>query len=104
MIPPPFEFPRSHFDSTDTARGGYSSMIWVGTCLWDLKSRPIFIPNFAEKWDPFLYQIHKFYKIVKLSSKFRKFWYQIDEIGPIFAPILENFENMTHVYTSFCTE
>ena len=68
--------------------GGYSSMIWVGTCLWDLKSRPIFIPNFAEKWDPFLYQSHKFYakitknftlfsKIVKLSSKFRKFWYQI---------------------------
>ena len=42
--------------------------------------------------------------MVKLSSKFRKFWYQIDEIGPIFAPILENFENMTHVYTSFCTE
>ena len=82
---------------------------------WDLKSRPIFIPNFTEKWDPFLYQSHKFYvkltknftlfsKIVKLSNKFRKFWYQIDEIGPIFAPILENFENMTHVYTSFCTE
>ena len=33
-------------------RGGYSSMIRVGTCRWDLKSRPIFIPNFAEKWDP----------------------------------------------------
>ena len=80
--------------------GGYSSMIWVGTCLWDLKSRPIFIPNFAEKWGPFLYQSHKFQakitkiftlfsKIVKLSSKFRKFWYQIDETGPIFAPILK---------------
>ena len=44
-------------------QGGYSSMIWVGTCgtcHWDLKSRPIFIPNFAEKWDPFLYQSHKF--------------------------------------------
>ena len=40
--------------------GGYSSMIWVGTCRWDLKSRPIFIPNFAEKWDPFLYQSQKF--------------------------------------------
>ena len=35
-------------------RGGYSSMIWVGTCRWDLKSRPIFIPNFTEKWDPFV--------------------------------------------------
>ena len=45
-----------------------------------------------------------FSKIVKLSSKFWKFWYQIDEIEPIFAPILENFENMTHVYTSFCTK
>ena len=42
--------------------------------------------------------------MVKLSSKFRKFLYQIDEISPIFGPILENFENMTHVYTSFCTE
>ena len=40
--------------------GGYLSMIWVGTCRWDLKSRPIFIPSFAEKWDPFLYQSHKF--------------------------------------------
>ena len=40
--------------------GGYSSMIWVGTCRWDLKSRPIFIPNFAKNWDPFLYQSHKF--------------------------------------------
>ena len=43
-------------------------------------------------------------KIVKLSKKFWKFGYQIDEIEPIFAPILENFENMTHVYTSFCTK
>ena len=85
----------------------------------------------AETWkvDPFLYQIlpenethfytratnvnqnllkisHYFPKLLsfKLSSKFQKFWYQIDEIGPIFAPILEKFENMTHVYTSFCTE
>ena len=36
--------------------GGYSSMIWIGTCRWDLKNVPM-IPNFAEKWDPFLYQI-----------------------------------------------
>ena len=35
---------------------GCSSMILVGTCRWEVKSRPIFIPNFAEKWDPFLYQ------------------------------------------------
>ena len=42
--------------------GGYSSMIWVGTCRWDLKSKPIFIPNFAEKWDPFLYQTFFFHK------------------------------------------
>ena len=40
--------------------GGYSSMIWVGTWRFDLKSRPIFIPNFAEKWDPFSYQSLKF--------------------------------------------
>ena len=32
--------------------GGYSSMIWVGMCHWDLKSRPIFIPNFTEKTRP----------------------------------------------------
>ena len=40
--------------------GPYSSMIWVGTCCWNLKSRPIFIPNFAKKLNPFLYQSHKF--------------------------------------------
>ena len=33
-------------------RGGYSSMIWVGTCRWDLKSWPIFIPIFAKKMKP----------------------------------------------------
>ena len=37
-----------HFFSASRARGDYSSMIWVGTCRWDLKSRAIFIPNFAE--------------------------------------------------------
>ena len=95
-------------DCATQTRGTYSNMIWVGTCCWDLKRRPIFIPNFTEKWDPFLYQSHIFYanftknftlfsKIVKFSSKFKKFWYQIDEIGPIFTPILDNFENMTHV-------
>ena len=35
------------------------------------------------------------FQIVKLSSKFQKFWYQIDKIRPILAPVLENFENMT---------
>ena len=40
--------------------GPYSSMIWGGMCRWDLKNRPIYIPNFAEKWDPFVYQSHKF--------------------------------------------
>ena len=36
-------------------------MIWVGTCRWDLKSRPIFISNFTKKNEThFLYQSHKF--------------------------------------------
>ena len=58
---------------------------------------------------PIFYQSHRckakftkiftlFSKIVKLSSKFRKFSYQIDEIGPIFAPVLENFENIIPVF------
>ena len=38
------------------------------------------------------------------SSKFWKLWCQIDEIGPIFTPVLEYFENMIHVYISFCTK
>ena len=45
-----------------------------------------------------------FSKIVELSSKFQKFWYQIDKIGPILVPILEKIENMTQVYISFCTK
>ena len=44
-----------------------------------------------------LTEISQFFsKIVKLSSTFWKFWYQIDEAGPIFKQILDNFENMTH--------
>ena len=63
--------------------------------------RPIFIPEsqILSK----IYNFTLFSKIVELSSKFQKFWYQIDENGSIFVPILENFENMTHVFTSFCT-
>ena len=66
--------------------------------------RPIFIPEPQNNFKQKLLKISHISKIVKLSSKYWKFWYQIDEIGPIFAPILENFENMTHLYTSFCTE
>ena len=84
------------------SRRGYSSMIWVGTCRWDLKRRPILIPNFVKKWDTFLYQRHKFLakftknftlfsKIVKLPSKFQKFWYQIDEIWAHFRPNFTKF-------------
>ena len=60
--------------------GGYSSMICVGTYCWDLESTPIFIPNFAEKWDHFYTRAANFKqftknftlfsKIVKISSKF----------------------------------
>ena len=95
--------------------GGFSSMIWVGTCCWDLKRRPVFIPNFAEKCEPFLYQSHKlqakftknvtlFSKIVKLSSQFRKFWYQIDEIGPIlrqFKTILKTWPMFIPVFALY---
>ena len=64
--------------------------------------RPIFIPKPQILSKSYL----KFHVIFQNRSAFKqiqKFWYQIDEIGPIFAPILGNFENMTHVYTSFCT-
>ena len=42
--------------------------------------------------------------MVKLSSKFWKFLYQIDKIGPILVPVFKNFHNMTYVYGNFCTE
>ena len=42
--------------------------------------------------------------MLRFQANLGNFGYQIDEIGPIFPLILENFENMTHVYTSFCTE
>ena len=90
-------------------KGGYSSVICVETCCWDLKSRPILIPKMRP-----IFQSHKcqanftenctlFSKLVKLSRKFQKFGYQIDEIGPIFKEILDYFENyMTYFHTSFC--
>ena len=33
-----------------------------------------------------------------------QFFYQIDELWPIYVPILENFESKTYVYTDFCTK
>ena len=66
--------------------------------------RPIFIPQPQILSKIYQKNFTLFSKIVKFSSKFRKFWYQINEIGPIFEPILENFENMNYVYTNFCTE
>ena len=43
-------------------------------CRWDLKSRPIFIPNFAEKWDPYLYTTATNFKqnLLKMSHYFPK--------------------------------
>ena len=46
---------------------GGSSMIWVETRCWDLQSRPIFIPNFARKWDPFVYQSHNCFSKIYLK-------------------------------------
>ena len=91
--------------------GGYSSMIWVGTCRWDLKSRPIFIPNFAEKWDPFYTEATNFkqnlpkishyfpkllsfqanlgnfgIRLMKLGLFSRQFW-KILKIWPMFIPV-----------------
>ena len=62
-------------------------------------------PNFYTRATNFKQNLpkisHHFPKLFKLSSKFKEFWYQIDETGHIFAPILENFENMTHVKYQF---
>ena len=64
------------FTHKSSAWGGYSRMIWVGTCCWDLKSRPIFIPNFAEKWKPFLYTRATNFKqnLLEMSHHFPKLW------------------------------
>ena len=48
------------------------------------KMRPIFIPE-PQIFNKSTENFTLFSKIVKLSSKFWKFWYQIDEIGPIFT-------------------
>ena len=80
---------------------GYSIMIWIGACRWDLKSRPIFIPNFVEKWNPFLYEslvnlkqilLKIFYIVfyIKLSSKFTKFF-------------VSDWWNLAYFHTKFWT-
>ena len=54
-------------------RGVYSSMILVGTCHWDLKSRPIFIPNFDENETHFYTRAKIFKQIsLKISHYFPK--------------------------------
>ena len=45
--------------------------------------------NLKQNW---LKISHFFPKTVKLSSKFWKFWYLIDKIGPIVVPVLENMK------------
>ena len=92
--------------------GCYSSIIWVGMCCWDLKRRPIFIPNFAEDKThfisepqilskPYWKKNHIISQTAKLSRKILKFWCQNDEIGSIFAPILEKLKNLTNVIPVF---
>ena len=54
--------------------------------------RPIFIPEPQISKQNITKKFTFSPQIVKLSRKFRNFLYQIDEIGPIFAPILENLK------------
>ena len=65
--------------------------------------RPIFILDPQVKQN--LLEIsHYFPKLLSFQANFENFSIKLMKFGPIFAPGLENFENMTHVYTSFCTK
>ena len=87
--------------------GGYSGMIWVGTCCWDLKNRPIFIPNFVKKWDPFLYQSHKFqanftenFTLFDFQANFWNFGIRLMKLG-LFP---RKFLKILKTWPMFCTE
>ena len=55
------------------SRGGYSSMIWVGTCRWDLKSRPIFIQILPKNETHFYTRVTNFKQnLLKMSPHFPK--------------------------------
>ena len=63
-----------------------------------LKSGPVFIQNFPQKWDPLFTRGTNFKNLLKISLVFQNCWsfkpffgirFQIKEIGPIFAPILK---------------
>ena len=68
------------------SQGGFSSIIWVGTCHWDMKSRPIFIPNFAKNGthlhtratnfnQNFWKNSHYFFKLLSFGANFGLNWW-----------------------------
>ena len=88
--------------------GGYSSMIWVGTCRWDLKSRPIFIPNFAKKWDLFytratnlkqnlLKMSHYFAKLLSFQANFGNVGIRLMKLGLF----LRQFKKILKIWPMF---
>ena len=85
-----------YFSRLRAGTGGYYlSMIWVGTCHWDLKSRPIFIPNFDGNLDPFLYQSHKFQakfttsftQLLSFQANFGNFGIRVMKLMGLFSRI-----------------
>ena len=102
---------------SDTARylpGGYSSMIWVGMCRWDLKSRPIlFLYQILSKNETHFYtratnskqnllkMSHYFPKLLSFQANFGNFGIRLMKLGlfscqfkkilkiwPMFVPVL----------------
>ena len=76
---------------------------------------PFLYQILPKQLDPFWYQCHKFKqnllnillyfsKLLSFQANFWNCWNQLHEIGPIFEPVLENFEKVTNVCTCFCTE
>ena len=85
-------------------RGGYSSMIWVGTCRWDLKSRPILyqiLPknetHFYTRATNFKQKLLKFSHYFSFQANFRNFGIRLLKLG-IF---LTQFQKILKIWPMF---
>ena len=78
--------------------GAYSSMVWIGTCHWDLKSWPIFIPNFAEKMRPIFIPAKNFKQNLLKNSHYFQKSKVIKQILKILVPDWWNWSYFWHQF------
>ena len=89
------------------SREGYSSLIWVLTCRWDLKSRTHFYTKFCWKMksifipEPHILSkkiSHYFPKLLSFQANLRNFGIRLMKLGPFFPANFRKFWKYDHQF------